>query len=114
MRRKRRTFTKEQKMMILDDFFRNKCSMIEIGAKYDVDPVTIARWKRSMSDKDPSMNHSQVKLVAELEKEKEQNKILKKLVADLSIDKEILNDALEIYKKKYDESKSKLPKKSKK
>lgn len=114
MRRKRRTFTKEQKMMILDDYFRNKCSMIEIGKKHDIDPVTIARWKRSMSDKDPSMNHSQAKLIAELEKEKEQNKVLKKLVADLSIDKEILNEALKIYKKKSEELKFKSQKKLKK
>ena len=114
MTRVRRSFSKEKKAMILDEFFRNKCSMIEIGQKYYVDPVTLARWKRNMSDKDPGMNHSQVKLIAELEKEKEQNKLLRKLVADLSIDKEILNEALDIYKKKSEELTSKSQKKSKK
>ena len=114
MTRVRRSFSKEKKAMILDEFFRNNCSMIEIGQKYDVDPVTLARWKRNMSDKDPGMNHSQVKLIAELEKEKEQNKLLRKLVADLSIDKEILNEALDIYKKKSEELTSKSQKKSKK
>ena len=48
--------------------------MIEIGAKYGVDPVTLARWKRSMSDKDPSMNYSQTKLLAEIERQKEENR----------------------------------------
>jgi len=56
MKRVRRSFSKAKKAMILDEFFRKKCSMIEIGEKYDVDPVTIARWKRSMSDKDPISN----------------------------------------------------------
>lgn len=111
MKRVRRSFSKEQKATILNEFFHNKCSMIEIGAKYNVDPVTLARWKRSMSDKDPGMNHSQAKLLAELEKQKKENQLLKKLVANLSIDKEILTDAVEILKKKTEESKSKLPKK---
>lgn len=111
MRRVRRSFSKEKKAMILDEFFRKKCSMIEIGAKYDLDPVTLARWKRSMSDKDPSMNYSQTKLIAELERQKEENKLLKKIVADLSIDKEILSISNDLFKKKAEEDKSKLQKK---
>lgn len=107
MKRVRRTFSKAQKALILDEFFHNKCSMIEIGAKYNVDPVTLARWKRNMSDKDPSMNYSQTKLLAELERQKEENRLLKKIVADLSIDKEILSDAVEILKKKTGDSSSK-------
>lgn len=111
MKRTRRSFSKAKKTMILDEFFRKKCSMIEIGAKYDVDPVTLARWKRSMSDKDPGMNYSQVKLLAELERQKEENKLLKKIVADLSIDKEILSLSVDLFKKKEEEDKLKLPKK---
>lgn len=111
MKRTRRNFSKAEKTMILDEFFRKKCSMIEIGAKYDVDPVTLARWKRDMSDKDPSMNHSQLKLLAELKRQKEENKVLKKLVANLSIDKEILSTSNDLYKKKEEEDKLKMPKK---
>lgn len=111
MKRVRKSFPKSKKAIILDDYFHNKCSMIEIGAKYDVDPVTLARWKRSMSDKDPSMNYSQTKLLAEIERQKEENKLLKKIITNLSIDKEILSEAVEIFKKKTKDSKSKSQKK---
>lgn len=77
--------------------------MVKIANKYGIDPVTLARWKRDMSDKDPSMSHSKAKLIAELEKEKEMTKRLKKMVAELSIDKEVLSEAVKIYKKKIEE-----------
>jgi len=84
-----------------------------IGGQKGIDPVTLARWKRDMSDKDPSMSHSKAKLIAELEQEKEMTRRLKKMVAELSIDKEVLSEAVDIYKKKLDEddSKSKSQKK---
>ncbi|MDD0853647.1 hypothetical protein HBN50_11085 [Halobacteriovorax sp. GB3] len=39
----KKNFQQSSMALILDEFFHNKCSMIEIGAKYKVDPVTLAR-----------------------------------------------------------------------
>lgn len=103
MKRVRKTFSKAEKCSILDEYFRHKCSMVKIANKYGIDPVTLARWKRQMSDKDPSMSHSKAKLIAQQAKDQETIKLLKKMVAELSLDKEILSEAVEIYKKKIEE-----------
>lgn len=104
---KRRHFSKEQKCAILSEYFDQKCSMTQIANKYGINPVTLAQWKRHMSDKNPKMNHSKAELIAESEKQKEEIRRLKKIVADLSVDKEILKEAVEIFKKNPKKEKSK-------
>ncbi|MCK5072708.1 MAG: transposase [Bacteriovoracaceae bacterium] len=96
---KRRQFSKEQKCAILAEYFERKSSMVSIAREHGIHAVTLANWKREMSDKDPKMNHSKADLIAEVEKQKEENKRLKKIVGDLSLDKEILQEAIEIFKK---------------
>lgn len=107
---KRRCFSKEEKCVILSEYFDKKCSMIEVANKYGVHPVTLAQWKRQMSDRDPKMKHVQAEVVAktikekkeleeELDKKDEEIRLLKKVVADLSLDKEILNEAVKVLKK---------------
>jgi transposase-like protein len=104
---KRRQFSMEQKCMILTDYFEKKASMIEISKKHGIHPVTLAQWKRQMSDKDPKMNHSQADLIAQVEKQKSEIKRLKKIVGDLSLDKDILEEAIELFKKSPKKPKSK-------
>ena len=106
-RQRRRQFSKEKKAEILSEYFGQKTSMVDIAKKHGLHPVTIAQWKRQMSDKNPKMNHSQSELLAELEKQKEENRRLKKIVGDLSLDKEILNEAIEIFKTSPQKPKSK-------
>jgi transposase-like protein len=107
---KRRHFSKEEKCVILSEYFDHKCSMIEVAKKYGIHPVMLAQWKRHMSDRDPKMKHVQAESIAKAQKEKEQlakenkkqqdeTRHLKKLVADLSLDKEILNEAVNVLKK---------------
>ena len=81
--------------------------MIEISKKHGIHPVTLAQWKRQMSDKDPKMNHSQADLIAQVEKQKSEIKRLKKIVGDLSLDKDILEEAIELFKKSPKKPKSK-------
>ncbi len=97
--KKRKHFSKEQKCAILAEYFDQKNSMISIATKHGIHPVTLAQWKRQMSDKNPKMNHSQSELISENEKQKEEIRRLKKIVGDLSLEKEILNEAVEIFKK---------------
>lgn len=96
---KRRNFRKEEKCAILSEYFEHKCSMIEVANKHGIHPVTLAQWKRQMSDKNPKMNHSQAVLIAENQKQLKEIERLKKMVGDLSVEKEILNEAIVIFKK---------------
>lgn len=57
-RPKRRQFSSEQNCAILAEYFDQKRSMVDIAKKHGLHPVTLAQWKRQMSDKDPKMNHS--------------------------------------------------------
>jgi transposase-like protein len=60
-------------------------SLEEIAKKANVTPVTISRWKKEYG----GLRVDQAKRLKELEQE---NARLKKLVADLSIDKQILEE----------------------
>jgi len=84
--------------------------MIEVANKHGIHPVTLAQWKRQMSDRDPKMKHIQAETIAKTRREKEELekrnqrqedeiRHLKKLVADLALDKEILNEAVKVLKK---------------
>jgi transposase-like protein len=81
--------------------------MIEVANRHGIHPVTLAKWKRQMSDKNPKMNHDQAELIAETKNRKDEIKRLKKIIADLSVDKEILNEAIAIYQEIEKKEKSK-------
>lgn len=104
---KRLQFRKEEKCAILAEYFELKCSMIEVAKRYNIHPVTLAKWKREMSDKNPKMNHSQADLIAQVEKQKKENDRLRKIIGDLSLDKEILEEAVKLFKKSPKKPKSK-------
>jgi transposase-like protein len=104
---KRLQFRKEEKCAILAEYFELKCSMIEVAKRHNIHPVTLAKWKREMSDKNPKMDHSQADLIAKLEKQKKENDQLRKIIGDLSLDKEVLKEAIEIFTKNPKKKKSK-------
>ena len=62
-------------------------SIREIARKYGVCENTVYRWRRKCDGLSPS----ELRRLKDLERENSQ---LKKLVADLSLDKEILQDVL--------------------
>jgi len=65
----------------------NGISVAELARKYGVSQKTIYGWRKKYDGLSPS----ELKRLKDLEQE---NKQLKKLVADLSLDKQILQDVL--------------------
>lgn len=63
-------------------------TVAEVSRKLEISEQTYYRWRRQYG----GMNKSQLKRLKEVEQE---NTRLKKLVADLSLDKAILKEALE-------------------
>ena len=83
---KRKRFTEEQIIMILKE---NEAGVRvqELVRKYNVSEQSIYRWKSKFG----GMEVSDARKLRDLEDE---NRRLKKLVADLSLDKQMLEDVL--------------------
>lgn len=109
---KRRYYTKSKKIQILNELESGGMTHTELARKHKIHPVTLYQWKRQMGQDKPENQPDLQELLDELEKLKAENGNLKKAVGDLAIDKQILQTANDIYKKKYREQKLKSPKKS--
>ena len=98
-----------QKRLILQQHLELGLSVSSLARKYGVHPVTIYSWKRShvMEEKNRKSGPNPQELKEELERVQSENAHLKKALAEVSVDKSILQDALELYKKKSREMKSK-------
>lgn len=82
--------TKEQiidKLRLAEKLKAEGATVADIARKLEVSEQTYYRWKNRYG----GLEKADVKRLRELEK---QNKQLKKLVADLSLDKQILEEAL--------------------
>lgn len=103
------------KRLILQEHLDLGLSVSSLARKYQVHPVTIYHWKRSylMEQKMRKSQPSRLELVEELEKIRKENQHLKKALAEVSVDKSILQDALEIFKKRERQDKSKSSRRSK-
>jgi transposase-like protein len=110
-----RRLSVSQKRLILQEHLELGLSVSSLARKYGVNPVTIYSWKRShvMEEKNRKTGPNPQALREELERVQRENAHLKKALAEVSVDKSILQDALELYKKKSREEKSKLRKCSK-
>ena len=82
---KRRKFTDEQIVLALQHAEQTNVS--DTLRRFSVSPATFYRWRMKFG----SMTTSEVKKMKLLE---EENKKLKQLVADLSLDKKMLQDVL--------------------
>ena len=72
-----------------------------LARKHGIHPITIYQWKKKMDQDENELSMDKIKeILFENERLKKENKNLKVKVADLSIDTEILKDALDIVKKK--------------
>ena len=80
----KKRYTEEQVVRILREYERGK-SVVDLAREHGVSDQTIYRWKRKFG----GMEVSDVKRFRELEKE---NAELKKLVADLSLERRSLKD----------------------
>ncbi|NBU22022.1 IS3 family transposase [bacterium] len=99
--RTRNHITHSQKLMILKENREDGIPISILARKHGIHPITIYQWKRKMSQDDQELSLEKIKeILLENERLKKENKSLKVKVADLSIDTEILKDALDIVKKK--------------
>lgn len=97
---KRNYFSKAKKFKILSELDDGTISLTDLARKHGVHPVTVHRWRRDMRKEEDKNNINVQELLAELEKLTEENKNLKKAIGSMAVDKEILQTANEILKKK--------------
>ena len=99
--RPRTYLTQNQKLMILEENRNDGVPISILARKHGIHPITIYQWKKKMDQDENELSMDRIKeILLENERLKKENKNLKVKVADLSIDTEILKDALDIVKKK--------------
>lgn len=112
---KRKYFTKSQKKSILDELNSNGMTISLLARRHDIHPVTLHKWKREMGNNTKEENNVDLsELLAELEKLKGENSNLKKALADVVLDKQILQTANDVLKKKHLQQQLKSQKKQSK
>ena len=84
---KKSTFSEEQIVRILQEAASGQKTQVQVCRDHGVSTNTFYRWKTKFG----AMSPTEVRRLKELE---EENARLKKLVADLSLDRQILQDAL--------------------
>ena len=109
--RKRRYFTKQQKLKILEDLKTGGMTISALARERGIHPITLYSWKRTMTQDKPENQPDYQELLEELERVKKENNHLKKAVGELAIDKQILQTANDILKKAQRKGKLKSPKK---
>lgn len=98
---KRRYWTKAQKEEILRAYDQGSCSLADFSRKHQIHPVTLYKWRRQMiRQKEPITAPSPHEILIELEQTKKENEYLKKAVGELAVEKQILQTANEILKKR--------------
>lgn len=95
----KKTFSISQKEQILREHLDQGLSISALSRKHQINAVTLYSWKKVFmsSDKVKTKAEEEAEELARLRLE---NESLKKVVADLAVDKAILKDAIEILKKK--------------
>lgn len=101
----RRMFAREFKLQILKENRENGVPISVLARKHGIHPITIYQWRRNQMSQDDSkkdlMSSNKLReLLLENERLKNENKTLKSKVGDLFLDKEILEAALAVVKKK--------------
>lgn len=111
---KRKYYTYEQKLELLNQMKISGMTHAEFARRRGIHPVTIYQWKKMMGEKINKVNPDIEEILLENEKLKNQVKHLKETVGELSIDKKILETAVDIYKKSQLKEKYKSQNKSSK
>lgn len=110
--KKRKYFSKAQKLKILSELDSGFINCSELARKYDIHPVTIYSWKRGLRDMTKDKKSIDVEeLLAENQRLKQQVDALKSTVSDLAVDKRILEISKEILLKEKRKKKFPIPEK---
>lgn len=91
--------TKSQKLQILNELDSGGMTISTLARKLGIQPVTIHKWKREMSQETKKESLNVTEILLELEKIKQENNLLKKAVGNMAIDNEILKAINEVLKK---------------
>lgn len=109
---KRKNFTKDQRLTILNELNSGGMTIAGLARKYSIHPVTIHQWKKSMSTKSkPTANEDYQEVLSENEALKKEIDNLKKALADIAVDNQIIKAHNDVLKKRQRETKSKKQKK---
>lgn len=99
MGRKRRRFTEDQKVQILQEHHSKGVPISVLARVHDINAVTLYQWKRAMKDK-PETNIDVADLLKQIDQlKKDKDKLLKK-VGESSLREEVAQDIIDFYKKK--------------
>ena len=102
IRVRRKQFSYEQKQLILREHTEERVSINQLSRKYQIHPITLYTWRRMINPngnrKEPQASLEE--LLRELEALKKENKKLKHVVAELSLDKACQKDIIDEFKKK--------------
>lgn len=98
---KRSYFTREQKLQIIQEHRDKGIPISQLARQNGIHPITIYQWKRLMNESDDQLDPAKIKeLLLENQRLKQENKALKVKVGDLAVTNDVLNDALDIAKKR--------------
>lgn len=97
---KRRYFTKAQKISILNELNISGVSLSELARKYQISSVVLYKWRKKMDKEITAPLTNSQYIFSELEKTKQENEHLKKALAELVVEKQVLRTANEILKKR--------------
>ena len=109
----RRRFTHNEKIELISRHLNEGISISELARLNDIHPVTLYYWKRSMNGKNKKSDDINIKeLLNEVNKLKNENKRLKKVVGEQVLDIDCLKDLNDFLKKKQQEEMLKKQKNS--
>jgi transposase len=108
---KRKYRNRSQKLQFLNELDSGGMTISMLARKHGIQPVTIHRWKKEMSQETKKDEVDVQEILQELEKLKEENNHLKKAAGNMAITNEILQTAVDVLKKNQRLEKLKSPKK---
>jgi transposase-like protein len=99
--------SKELKYNILRDHFEKGTPISELARLHGIHPITIYRWRSSMSEK-PEEKLDIQKIIEENNELKKREKQLLKALGDMALDNQILKDLVEFLKKRQQQQQLKM------
>ena len=97
----RKHFSRTQRELILKEHTEQGIPISQLARKNGIHAITIYQCKRNRYQDNESISPEKIKeLLLEISKLKSENKQLKFKVADLAVSNDILNEAIEISKKR--------------
>jgi len=111
---KRKYFTNLEKRKILSQLESGDMTHSELARKHGIHPITIYTWKRNMGQEKKTNQPEYDEILEENLELKKQLDALKKALADIAVEKQILQTANDVLKKIQRQKQSKSQKKSSK